>query len=253
MLLAAVLTAEVGEEERAYLGAVTEAMRHAGFKSHVTVVQALRSKGLDHLCAGLEEASLARVRQVEAESGGGLVLVGDALFVGLVGDDKVTHEEPKHGKFGRTMINLYGERIAADVLVKFQRGISEMEGLGQTMLELLSTTPAREDDDEKSKDALWTLARLHAMEREVARLQETDFEPEVLYPGVAMPGEKTDGTVPVMPTVVGQKDGTAAGSTAHTLSKGANLGNLSRNLQGQNRRRVLRTARRKDKWQSPRD
>ena len=35
------------------------------------------------------------------------------------------------------MVSLYGERIAADVLVKFQRGTSEVEALGQIMLELL--------------------------------------------------------------------------------------------------------------------
>ena len=62
-----------------------------------------------------------------------------------------------------------------------------------------SALDAAQCDREASDSKGWALARLHAVEREVARLMETDFEPEVLYPGLALPAEQSD-NMPIVAT-----------------------------------------------------
>lgn len=253
LLVASVLadsTEEEEEEKRTYLKALQGAMKHARFRIHSSISKTLQSWGSDSDdYTGLEGTDEALLREQAVDSGGGLTLVGDALFVGLTGEDKVTYEEAKNGKPSRVLVNLYGERIAADVVAKFQRSVAEMEELGAVMLQVLSSSSPQSDrcDNDAVDDRLtpWTLARLHAIEREVARLQEIDFEPEVLYPGIFVPAEQTDGSRPVLTSAPAQNEITSGAMSRSTVSKGANLGNLARNLRGQQRRRVLRTVRRK--------
>ena len=137
-------------------------------------------------------------------------------------------------------MNLYGERIAADVLAKFQRSRSEMELLGEVMLEVLissesqtfaddltlgSVLSERNEVDANESLAAWTLTRLLAIEGEVARLQEIDFEPQVLYPAIAVPPE-------LLTSKPAQEDSLRRETPRNKVTRGATLGNLARNLQG---------------------
>ena len=105
-------------------------------------------------------------------------------------------------------------------------------------LTLGSVISERNEVDANESLAAWTLTRLLAIEGEVARLQEIDFEPQVLYPAIAVPPE-------LLTSKPAQEDSLLRETPRNKVTRGATLGNLARNLQGQQRRRVLRSARRK--------